>query len=189
MPGSSCTECLHLRDRAARCTPTVVDSAAFGKLELSYTPYSCAVQRQCAVFAADPACSGGGAVLSRLNEACDGKQYCLVNLTASSFPTPSGCPSAASLQLAVRASGCSQGTAIAGFREQLAGFLLARGPHAWMGHGWIAGAHPIWYPEWDVDFGEPIAPPRFDGNVISRQWSKFNVSLDCGTFEAGFAPL
>jgi hypothetical protein len=58
-----------------------------------------------------------------------------------------------------------------------------------MGHGWIAGQHPKWYPEWDVDFGVPMGPMKVEGDVMTRAWSKFNVSLDCGSFEATFDGL
>jgi hypothetical protein len=32
------------------------------------------------------------------------------------------------------------------FRQNLAAFLFGRGPHAWMGHGWIYANPPIWFP-------------------------------------------
>ena len=93
--------------------------------------------------------------------------------------------------LAVRATGCAQGTGGGGaawFRESLAGFLLTRGPHSWMGFSWIA-THPlVWHPEWDVDYGEPLGPMTIRDGVATRKWSKISTSLDLETFDATFTP-
>lgn len=174
--------------RRTHCNVTVVNDADFNRFTLALEPFSCAVKRQCASFAIDKSCDAGDAVLMQLRKACDGRQSCIVELKDLPLTPPEGCPvsSTAGLQLAVRASGCKHGTAVAGFREQLAAFLLARGPHSWMGHGWIAGADPIWYPEWDLDYGEPLGPLVWHGSKATRSWSKMNVSLDCASFEAEF---
>jgi hypothetical protein len=93
--------------------------------------------------------------------------------------------------LAVRATGCAQGTGGGGnawMRETLAGFLLTRGPHSWMGFSLIA-THPlVWYPEWDVDYGEPLGPMAIHNGIATRQWSKISVSLDLATLDATFTP-
>jgi hypothetical protein len=57
-----------------------------------------------------------------------------------------------------------------------------------MGNGWIASAPATWHPEWDVDFGVPVNNMTIAGSVATRRWSNFNVSLDCATFSAEFAP-
>ena len=58
-----------------------------------------------------------------------------------------------------------------------------------MGHNWIASAHPTWYPEWDLDFGEPVGDMRIQGSVVSRQWTKFNISLDLTSYSADFVSV
>ena len=185
--GDSCALCYRSDGRRTRCNVTAVSDEYFGLLTLALEPFSCAVKRQCASFAVDKSCDAGPAVLTALRKACNGRQSCIVELGDLPLTPPAGCPSSATgLQLAVRAEGCRQGTAVAGYREQLAAFLLARGPHSWMGHGWIAGANPIWYPEWDLDYGEPLGPLKWVGAKASRSWSKMNVSLDCASFEAEF---
>jgi hypothetical protein len=182
----ACSECLH---RQPRCSLTVLAAAAFNKREIVVDQFSCAVQRRCSAFAADSSCDAGPEVLATLKAACDGKQSCVVNVSDGTLPKPHGCPAHAKLKLAVRAGGCAYGTSVAGFREELAAFLITRGPHTWMGHNWIAGAPPTWYPEWDLDFGEPVGLPLVVGSTFSRTWTKFNVSLDCDHFEAHFHTL
>eukprot|EP00051_Salpingoeca_urceolata_P016184 m.213692 g.213692 ORF g.213692 m.213692 type:complete len:327 (-) comp18611_c0_seq2:40-1020(-) len=185
-----CAECLHHRPT---CPVANVTGAYFFSLGEALERFSCAVSRDCAAFATNSSCDAGPSVLSNLKSLCDGKQSCSVPV-AKLLPAggpPAGCAPASQrdpLLLAVRASGCQHGTAVASFRQDLAGFLLTRGGHAWMGHNWIAGNRPAWYPEWDVDFGEPLAAPQVssDGATFTRAWSKFNVSLNCDTFEASF---
>ena len=190
--GDTCSFCYRLdgSGRRTHCNVTVIGAEVFDRLTLALEPFSCAIKRQCAAFAVDKSCDAGPSVLKQLRKACNGRQSCLVELSDLDLTPPEGCPtSATALQLAVRASGCKQGTAVAGFREQLAVFLLIRGPHSWMGHGWIAGANPIWYPEWDLDYGVPIGPLVWEGAKATRCWSKMNVSLDCASFEAEFATV
>ena len=41
-------------------------------------------------------------------------------------------------------------------RQQLAAFLLLRGPHAFFGTGWAMARYQAWQPEYDLDFGVPL---------------------------------
>jgi hypothetical protein len=166
-----------------------VDFASFGYPSVGPRPAA----PQCADFAANASCDGGAAVLARFKALCDGKQSCHLPTDDPVFKAPPGCAGsdAAPLRLAVRATGCALGTgggATWMFRQNLAAFLLGRGPHAWMGHGWIYVNPPIWFPEWDVDYGVPLNNMSFVGGVATRDWTKFTVALDTETFEATFTP-
>eukprot|EP00035_Acanthoeca_spectabilis_P035937 m.36985 g.36985 ORF g.36985 m.36985 type:complete len:346 (+) comp7631_c0_seq2:1415-2452(+) len=184
---NDCTACL---SAAPRCTPVAVDPSYLDSVTVAIDPFSCAVLRNCEAFAVNTSCDAGPAVLTRAKELCDGKQSCRFPLDDPVLVRPSGCPE--HHLLAIRAGGCAAGTGsmfFNGFRESLAGFLIARGPHAWFGHGWIAAAHPEWFPEWNVDYGVPLEPAAVqNGSVFSRQWSNFTVALDCASFEATFSP-
>lgn len=172
-----------------------VDFASFGLPSVGRNN----TQPQCAEFKTNAGCDAGLGVLQRLKALCDGKQSCRFNTSDPVFAHPLTNSSAAcgkeKLRLAVRASGCQQGTgggARAWFRETLAAFLLTRGPHSWMGHNWIGYAQPTWYPEWSLDFGEPTGTLQFtpDGRLAYRDWSKMRVELDVGPpFEARFFPV
>lgn len=183
--GSECTRCLHRRE----CVVGTVTPQYFASLNIALEGFTCAAQRHCSVFAKNSSCDAGPGVLAQLKAQCDGKQSCSIDLKSLSLPPPAEGCGRNPLNLAVRATGCKQGTAVADFRENLAAFLLVRGPHSWMGNGWIASQHPTWHPEWDVDYGEPLGDMVVTGNVATREWSKFNVSLDCNTFTAEFTPL
>ena len=180
---NECTLCTH---QEPLCPVITVDSTYMMGVSVSDQPFSCGVLHHCGAFAVNASCDGGHSVLARVKALCDGKQYCKVD--TGQFALPSGCPSslAVPLRLAIKASGCTQGTAYAGFREKLASFLITRGTHSWMGNDWIAGNRPTWYQEWDVDYGEPLGEMVVHGTVASRQWSKMRVSFDCETFEANF---
>lgn len=78
--------------------------------------------------------------------------------------------------------------------QDVAGFLLMRGPHAWLGAGqWGVGwpdpsvPRP---PQMTAEYGAPLdaacaeGPPR----VFSRRYEAAAVALDCNTFEATFTP-
>ena len=185
---NECTLCTY---REPRCPVTPVSSSYMRSLAVADQPFSCGVLHHCSAFAVNTSCDGGHAVLARVKALCDGKQSCKID--PRQFAPPSGCADPSSsvvpLRLAVKASGCTQGTAYAGFREKLASFLLTRGKHSWMGNDWIAGNQPGWYREWDVDYGVPLGKMEVQGTVASRKWSKMDVSLDCSTFEATFAPV
>jgi len=181
----------------------VVDFASFGLPIVATMAVGSGTQRaNCSAFARNTSCDAGPGVLARVKQLCDGKQSCRLNLRDPAFKMPVSCGGGAAtpLRLAVRASGCTQGTggsAHSNFRESLAAFLLTRGDHAWFGHGFIGNNHPVWFPEWSVDYGTPLAPMeinqvnRTDGGVAmiaTRPWSKFDISLNLDTYEATFLP-
>lgn len=79
------------------------------------------------------------------------------------------------------------------FRQDLAAFLLIRGPYAWLGYSWMGcnadpgtARNPIDYqfpPELGHDYGTPAdatCRETEDGSeVFTRKWSKATVTLDC----------
>jgi hypothetical protein len=80
--------------------------------------------------------------------------------------------------------------------QDVAAFLLMRGPWAWLGWGtWGV----VWDPsvprprEFDVDYGTPLdaqcAETAPGSRVFARRWSRANVSLDCGAFVGHIAML
>lgn len=91
--------------------------------------------------------------------------------------------------------------------QDVAFFLLARGPYAWLGWGlwgmtWPFNAEPahgelppspdgVPRPEIiDRDYGEPVGLCHEDApGVFTRLWTKTRVTLDCNTFEADLAPV
>ena len=80
--------------------------------------------------------------------------------------------------------------------QDVAAFLLLRGPYAYIGYG-------VWGMSWPVgtsftnstgpvaglpqllkdDYGTPLGTCVGVKNVFTRQWSKANVTLDCNVFE------
>ena len=90
--------------------------------------------------------------------------------------------------------------------QDLASFLLTRGPYAWLGYGWIgctnssvpgaggSGAYAF-PPEWRADYGEPVDATRTcaesvpgASGVFTRAWTKADVSFDCNTFTGSVTP-
>ena len=86
------------------------------------------------------------------------------------------------------------------FAQDLATFLLIRGPFAWMGTNWLgcsAGAAPpgaaggayVRPPGLNVDYGVPVdaacaeSEPGASG-VFTRAYTKASVEMDCGRFKA-----
>jgi len=70
--------------------------------------------------------------------------------------------------------------------QDIANFLLVRGPHAWLGHGWSGCSRVYeWPKELDADYGEPLglcketAP---NSGVFTREWTKATVQTDCSTY-------
>lgn len=69
----------------------------------------------------------------------------------------------------------------------IASFLLVRGPHAWLGHGW-SGCSQVyeWPPQLDADYGEPLglcketAP---NSSIFTREWSKSTIKMDCNSYK------
>jgi hypothetical protein len=81
------------------------------------------------------------------------------------------------------------------FEQDLAHFLLVRGPYAWLGYGWLGcssgsappgGSQPYSYPsELNLDYGAPLGLCSETGsgtNVFSRNWTNAEVSMDCNTW-------
>lgn len=177
---TGCAACLRTRS----CPVVPVNVSSFS--DISERAFSCAVMHDCTIFSRNASCDAGHSVLHRVQMLCEGKQSCRVD--PNEFKQPMGCGKANHMSLAVRTSGCAQGEVDAGFRESLAAFLLTRGAHAFMGHGWIANSPAVWFPDWDVDFGEPLGPMSIEGNVARRSWTNFDIALDCDSFVATFDP-
>jgi hypothetical protein len=79
--------------------------------------------------------------------------------------------------------------------EDLAAFLLSRGPYAFFGYGWtgcIDSAHPFTRPpSLDVDYGEPTnfcSETSQGSGVFTRNFTKVSVALDCNAWQATFTP-
>ena len=79
--------------------------------------------------------------------------------------------------------------------QDLASFLLVRGPYAWLGYSWLgcssgaeppgAGGQAYELPDaLNVDYGEPVGLCQSQGqgsSVFTRTWTKATVSFDCNT--------
>jgi len=71
-----------------------------------------------------------------------------------------------------------------GLKEDLANFLLIRGPYAWLGHGWKGCSRNYPFPsEFNLDYGVPVdkvcketAP---NSGTFTREWSNAHISMDC----------
>lgn len=86
----------------------------------------------------------------------------------------------------------SEGT-LPAYMQDLASFLLVRGPYAWLGYGWqgctsgdLHAYHGSGYAKWgtelDEDYGEPLErchETAAGSEVFERKWSKATVQLDC----------
>lgn len=75
--------------------------------------------------------------------------------------------------------------------QDLAAFLLVRGPYAAFGYGWTGCAdanHPFTRPaDLDVDYGEPVgfcAETASGSGIFTREWTKATITLDCNAFNA-----
>ncbi len=70
--------------------------------------------------------------------------------------------------------------------QDIANFLLVRGPFAWLGHGWLGCSRDYEVPALlDADFGEPLglcAETAPHSGVFARAWSKADVQMDCNTW-------
>ena len=91
--------------------------------------------------------------------------------------------------------GCNHdSTEVLDFDADLANFLLVRGPHAWLGHGWLgcsrdysaatSGANGV---ALNADYGEPTALCQETGpnsGVFVREWSKATVTMDCNVWKS-----
>ena len=70
--------------------------------------------------------------------------------------------------------------------QDLANFLLIRGPYAWLGHGWRGcSQHYLFPPELNEDYGVPseLCKETASGSgVFTRDFSKSTVEMNCGTW-------
>ena len=70
--------------------------------------------------------------------------------------------------------------------EDLANFLLTRGPYAYLGHGWLGCSHRyVFPPELNADYGEPTglcAETSAGSGIFVRNWTKSHVQMDCNTW-------
>jgi len=81
-------------------------------------------------------------------------------------------------------------------QQDLAAFLLVRGPFAWITSGWggtCTGfmADPPWTPLLELEVGVPLTPyynESGSSGVFYRQWSGAKVSFDCNTWEGAIEP-
>ena len=67
-------------------------------------------------------------------------------------------------------------------------FLLIRGPHAFLGHGWLGCSREYQVPEQlDWDYGEPTGlctETAANSGVFTREWTKSTVTVDCKRYRA-----
>ena len=69
----------------------------------------------------------------------------------------------------------------------IAAFLLTRGGHAWLGHGW-SGCSKVYErtAALDQDYGVPLdlcSETAPGSQVFTREWSKSTITLDCNTWK------
>ena len=70
--------------------------------------------------------------------------------------------------------------------SDIANFLLTRGPHAWLGHGWLGCSREYEVPkEINYDYGIPTEICKETGvntGIFTRQWTKATIQMDCNTW-------
>ena len=70
-------------------------------------------------------------------------------------------------------------------QQDVAMFLLARGPYAWLGHNWMGCVDEalVRPKEIDVDYGTPVdercVETRTGSGVFTRKWTTGTVMMDC----------
>ena len=76
------------------------------------------------------------------------------------------------------------------FAQDLATFLLVRGPYAYFGTGWIGCDREYPYDaSLDFDYGEPTgACAETAPGVFEREWSKAHVKMDCPKWVGTLTP-
>ena len=73
-------------------------------------------------------------------------------------------------------------------KQDLAAFLLTRGPHAFLGHSWLGCSKNYAFPPpLNVDYGEPTAgglckESAPNSGIFEREWTKATVKMDCGSY-------
>lgn len=70
------------------------------------------------------------------------------------------------------------------FEEDLATFLLLRGPYAWLGYGWVGcNAQYEFRPELKIDYGTPLEYCKeTQPNVFEREYTKAVAQMNCNTW-------
>ena len=72
------------------------------------------------------------------------------------------------------------------FEQDLAGFLLTRGPAAWLGHGWLDCSRNYSYPPaLSADYGEPTgfcSESAPNSGIFNRDYTKATVKMDCNSW-------
>ena len=71
--------------------------------------------------------------------------------------------------------------------QDVANFLLVRGPYAFLGNGWLGCSREYEYPaqQFNADYGTPLgvcAETSPGSGVFSREFDKSTVSMDCATW-------
>ena len=72
-------------------------------------------------------------------------------------------------------------------RQDLANFLLLRGPYGYLGHAWKGCSRQYLFPEeLSLDYGEPTglcAETAPKSGIFKREWTKASIQMDCNTWE------
>ena len=84
----------------------------------------------------------------------------------------------------------SPSTRSPGLLQDLANFLLTRGPYSWLGWGWKGcSKHYYFPPEFNVDYGQPAdgaaglcKETAANSGIFTRDYSKATVQMDCNTW-------
>ena len=77
--------------------------------------------------------------------------------------------------------------------QEIAAFLIIRGPSAFIGYGWegCTDQYAVPFPRphaLDVDYGAPTEFCReASPGVFTREWTKATVALDCNSFVANIS--
>ena len=82
-------------------------------------------------------------------------------------------------------------TSMPNLRQDVANFLLIRGDYTWLGAAWGGcNIHYFRVPEMDFDYGVPLGYLK-EGptGVFTRQYTHFNVSMDCNSWTPSFIPI
>ena len=72
------------------------------------------------------------------------------------------------------------------FKQDLANFLLVRGPYAWLGHGWLGCSQEYRFPKaLDEDYGVPsgLCGETSTPGVFARDFSRATVTMDCNSWK------
>lgn len=84
---------------------------------------------------------------------------------------------------------CTGGTGLVPLtapEQDIANFLLIRGPHAFLGHGWLGCSREYQVPEQiNWDYGEPVGlckETSANSGVFTREWTKASVQMDCNSW-------